>query len=413
MARCRARRCSAPAGPTQRRSSTRRRCFPGRSCRAATSSTPRSRNPISPCRTPMPSSARCRRPSNTTRKRSRPTTPSARASANRSARSAAGHLLDAAVKAGDDGRGGWFAQLATLPDSPESRYLYHLLAGNEFQEGLKNYRALDGMAKNLATWADNLGAFDDMVQTRKQAFDEKLPAADARLATVDVATINGRRDALQAEFEAAIASRDIYALATEAEREQLDMLDAVDCGARASRGRCELRRRAREGAPRARCAPVEARRRLEGAQLAGEPGAPRPECVGVRRAHARDGLRPRARGRAGEERRARPARAADEPARRRARGSRRQGQVRAGGAARRHRRPRARGPAQAPRRIFGPGALRARDDLRPRDRRTRRRRRHRRRRREPRPHRRHRARARAARARMPPRRRRRRRRSRT
>ena len=139
-----------------------------------------------------------------------------------------GHLLDAAVKAGDDGRGGWFAQLATLPDSPESRYLYHLLAGNEFQEGLKNYRALDGMAKNLATWAGNLGAYDDMVQTRKQAFDEKLPAADARLATVDVATINGRRDALQAEFEAAVASRDIYALATGTEREQLDMLDAVD-----------------------------------------------------------------------------------------------------------------------------------------------------------------------------------------
>jgi len=139
-----------------------------------------------------------------------------------------GHLLDAVVKAGDDGRGGWFAQLATLPDSPESRYLYHLLAGNEFQEGLKNYRALDAMAKNLATWADNLGAYDDMVQTRTRAFDEKLPAADARLATVDVATINGRRDALQAEFEAAVASRDIYALATEAEREQLDMLAAVD-----------------------------------------------------------------------------------------------------------------------------------------------------------------------------------------
>ncbi len=139
-----------------------------------------------------------------------------------------GHLLDAAMKAGDDGRSGWFAQLATLPDSPESRYLYHLLAGNEFQEGLKNYRALDGMSKNLATWSESLGAFDDMVQTRKQAFDEKLPAADARLATVDVAAINGRRDALQAEFETAIASRDIYALATEAEREQLDMLDAVD-----------------------------------------------------------------------------------------------------------------------------------------------------------------------------------------
>jgi tetratricopeptide (TPR) repeat protein len=140
----------------------------------------------------------------------------------------AGHQLDAVMKSPDEGRQGWFAQLATLPDSPESRYLYHLLAGNEFQEGLKNYRALDAMAKNLATWSESLGAFDDMVTTRQRAFEEKLPAADARLATVDVATINGRRDALQAEFEAAVAARDVYALATEAEREQLDLLDAVD-----------------------------------------------------------------------------------------------------------------------------------------------------------------------------------------
>ncbi len=140
----------------------------------------------------------------------------------------AGHLLDAALKAGDDGREDWFGQLATLPDSPESRYLYHLLAGNEFQEGLKNYRALDAMARNLSDWSESLGAFTDMVETRQQAFRERLPAADSRLATVDVAAINGRRDALQAEFEAAIARRDIGALATEEEREQLATLDAVD-----------------------------------------------------------------------------------------------------------------------------------------------------------------------------------------
>ncbi len=139
-----------------------------------------------------------------------------------------GELLDAAMKAGGDGREGWFSQLATLPDSPESRYLYHLLAGNEFQEGLKNYRALDAMAENLATWQQSLGAFTDMVETRRRAFDQKLPAADARLATVDVATINGRRDALQAKIEAAVSSRDVAALATAKEREQLAMLDEVD-----------------------------------------------------------------------------------------------------------------------------------------------------------------------------------------
>jgi tetratricopeptide (TPR) repeat protein len=139
-----------------------------------------------------------------------------------------GDLLAAAMKSPGDGREGWFAQLATLPDSPESRYLYHLLAGHEFQEGLKNYRALDAMGRNLSAWADSLGAFSDMVETRRQAFEQKLPAADSRLATVDVATINGRRDALQGEFEAAVSSRDVVALATAKERDQLAMLDEVD-----------------------------------------------------------------------------------------------------------------------------------------------------------------------------------------
>ena len=139
-----------------------------------------------------------------------------------------GQLLAAAMEAPDDGRGGWFKQLSTLPDSAESRYLYHLLAGNEFQEGLKNYRALDAMDRNLSGWADSLGAFSDMVETRRQAFAQKLPAADARLATVDVATINGRRDELQGEFEAAVRARDVAALATAKEREQLAMLDEVD-----------------------------------------------------------------------------------------------------------------------------------------------------------------------------------------
>ena len=139
-----------------------------------------------------------------------------------------GQLLAAAMESTAEGREGWFAQLSTLPDSPESRYLYHLLAGHEFQEGLKNYRALDAMGRNLSAWAGSLGAFSDMVETRRQAFEQKLPAADARLATVDVATINGRRDALQGEFEAAVSSRDVAALATAKEREQLAMLDAVD-----------------------------------------------------------------------------------------------------------------------------------------------------------------------------------------
>jgi len=84
------------------------------------------------------------------------------------------------------------------------------------------------MARNLSSWSDSLGAFGDMVETRQQAFATRLPAAEARLATVDVGEMNARRDRLRARLEAAEAERDVAALATEQERGWLDLLDGVD-----------------------------------------------------------------------------------------------------------------------------------------------------------------------------------------
>ena len=60
----------------------------------------------------------------------------------------------------------WYWQLKTLPDAPESRYLYQLLASNEFQEGLKNYRELKFMSRNLDDWREDVSAYDDMLDTR-------------------------------------------------------------------------------------------------------------------------------------------------------------------------------------------------------------------------------------------------------
>jgi hypothetical protein len=49
----------------------------------------------------------------------------------------------------EDKQFGWAWQLRNLPEAPESRYLYTLLAGNDFQEGLKNYRTLVAMGGTL------------------------------------------------------------------------------------------------------------------------------------------------------------------------------------------------------------------------------------------------------------------------
>ena len=78
---------------------------------------------------------------------------------------------------------GWFRDLKQLPATPESPYLYAMLAGHDFQEGVKNYRDLVYMSGTLERWGDSMAAFEDMIDTRSSAYAEQLPRADALLAS--------------------------------------------------------------------------------------------------------------------------------------------------------------------------------------------------------------------------------------
>ncbi len=125
----------------------------------------------------------------------------------------AGKLLERVAERAGDGPRGWYRQLMDLPDSPESRYLYFLMAGNEFQEGLRNYHTLAFMYRNLASWQESLEAFRDMVETRRRAFVARLPAASDALSQLDVQGIERRRDQLQSRLEQSIKDQDSVALA--------------------------------------------------------------------------------------------------------------------------------------------------------------------------------------------------------
>jgi hypothetical protein len=57
---------------------------------------------------------------------------------------------------------------------------------------------------------------------------------------VDIGTLNAGRDALRARFEAALAQRDVTALATAQERAWLDLLDGVDAELAAHAGDASL-----------------------------------------------------------------------------------------------------------------------------------------------------------------------------
>ena len=122
----------------------------------------------------------------------------------------------------------WYWQLKTLPDAPESRYLYHLLATNEFQEGLKNYRELKFMSKNLDDWREVLGAYDSMLDTRQHAYNEEVPKADAVMAATDLDALTQKRVDFESRLNAIEKSNDVAALGTPEEQRTWTRLKRIE-----------------------------------------------------------------------------------------------------------------------------------------------------------------------------------------
>jgi lipopolysaccharide biosynthesis regulator YciM len=131
-----------------------------------------------------------------------------------------GHMLDDLLGEDKDARYGWFWQLKALPDSPQSRYLYTVLADNDFQAGLKNYRDMAYLTRTLRHWDDSMDAFGAMLDTRQRAYAERLPRADALLASDRLAQLRNARAGVASQLDAVETGNEVDALGSPAEREQ-------------------------------------------------------------------------------------------------------------------------------------------------------------------------------------------------
>ncbi|HTW74523.1 MAG TPA: hypothetical protein VMD56_06330 [Steroidobacteraceae bacterium] len=125
----------------------------------------------------------------------------------------------------DDVQHGWYWQLRTLPDEPQSRYLYELLADDDFQQGLQNYRELGFMQRSLARWDGSMQAFAAMLDARRRAYAVRVPAADALLATDAPTHLRAARTDARSQLQAIEAGDDVVALATPKEREQWQRIE--------------------------------------------------------------------------------------------------------------------------------------------------------------------------------------------
>ncbi|MDE2566054.1 MAG: hypothetical protein KGL50_09715, partial [Burkholderiales bacterium] len=89
------------------------------------------------------------------------------------------------------GRRGALATLPVLPALPpgQAQALVPLLAGHEFQQGLRNLRDLQFLGTRLARWQQSLDSFDDMLATRRRAYAERLPAVREQAGRADLAAL--------------------------------------------------------------------------------------------------------------------------------------------------------------------------------------------------------------------------------
>jgi hypothetical protein len=117
---------------------------------------------------------------------------------------------------------GWFWRLGDLPEVPHATHLSQVLAQHEFQEAFKNYRDLRYLAKNLDDWKSRLGAFDDMLATRKKAFADKLPPVQARAGDAGIERLAKRRQAVAEQIAKGEEAGDGLAFA---DAKELDLLE--------------------------------------------------------------------------------------------------------------------------------------------------------------------------------------------
>jgi hypothetical protein len=139
-----------------------------------------------------------------------------------------GQMLQELLAGDEQTHYGWFWQLQNLPDEPESRYLYAIMAGHDFQEGLKNYRDLNFLGSTLDVWSDSTSAFGDMLDTRERAYAQRLPQVDQLLASGVVDQLQRRRDEFEARLGAIDARQDVAALGSPEERAHWDQIRQIE-----------------------------------------------------------------------------------------------------------------------------------------------------------------------------------------
>ncbi|WP_444911122.1 tetratricopeptide repeat protein [Microbulbifer sp. PAAF003] len=115
----------------------------------------------------------------------------------------------------------WVVALRNLPEAPETHYLLDLMASNDYQEFLRNYRDLNDLYERNEEWLKSLTAYEDIIRIRRNYYEPLLPELDRQFRELD-ARIKLRmeqRDQFASRIEQMLISRRPEYLATAEEQE--------------------------------------------------------------------------------------------------------------------------------------------------------------------------------------------------
>mgnify|MGYP000576722962 CR=1 FL=1 len=128
-----------------------------------------------------------------------------------------GEFFDAFINNDPLDETGWYWRLEELPEGPEARYLLHVMATHKFQEGLKNYRDLNYLHRNLDAWQQNVDVYSAMLDTRKLKYERSLAYVQDALTKAAPIDLVARKLSFDNVLDSIEQSNDWLALATTSE----------------------------------------------------------------------------------------------------------------------------------------------------------------------------------------------------
>lgn len=115
-----------------------------------------------------------------------------------------------------------------LPAVYDTPYLAALVAKDDFHEAWNAYRSLRFLRRHLDRWAEDMGVFDTMLNTRRAAYARHLPRTRERLATLDIASLEAEAAALHRRIARIERDEDAFALITPDEQRLAERIADIE-----------------------------------------------------------------------------------------------------------------------------------------------------------------------------------------